>query len=147
MSELAVGELLIVRAFRQRVADQRPASLRLAFAFRRVFGLAKVEQALTQFEEVFATLNGFACRDIGFRHPGCNFLGPDERLLLDLCAREQAGHDRCARECVDTLVGSAYAVALHRAVGPFGATLLRAARGLPVRNKSALPVQEVAVLH
>jgi hypothetical protein len=88
LAQLSVGELLVVWAFRMRLA--RGPSGPVA-GFRLAFGLCGVEAALASFEGLFGTLQRHCRCDIGLHAPGCRCVSQDEMTLAGVIAALQAG--------------------------------------------------------
>jgi hypothetical protein len=87
LAELSVGELLVIWAFRMRLA-RGPSGL--VAGFRLAFGLAGIERALASFEGLFGMLQRHCRCDIGLHAPGCRCVSPDEMTLTGVIAALQA---------------------------------------------------------
>jgi hypothetical protein len=88
LADLSVGELLVVWAFRIRLA-RGPSGL--VAGFRLAFGLSGVETALASFEGFFAVLQRHGRCEIGLHAPGCRCVSLDEMTLAGVIAAVQAG--------------------------------------------------------
>ena len=87
LAQLSVGELLVVWAFRMRLA--RGPSGPVA-GFRLAFGLCGVEATLASFEGLFGTLQRHCRCEVGLHAPGCRCVSPDEMTLASVIAALQA---------------------------------------------------------
>jgi hypothetical protein len=88
LEHLSVGELLVIWAFRIRVA--RGPSGPVA-GFRLAFGLCGVEAALASFEGLFDVLARHCRCNLGLHAPGCRCVSGDEMTLAGVIAALQAG--------------------------------------------------------
>jgi hypothetical protein len=87
LAHLSVGELLVIWAFRIRVA--RGPSGPVA-GFRLAFGLCGVEAALASFEGLFGVLARHCRCNLGLHAPGCRCVSGDEMTLAGVIAALQA---------------------------------------------------------
>jgi hypothetical protein len=87
LAQLSVGELLVVWAFRMRLARGPGGPVA---GFRLAFGLCGVEAALASFEGLFGTLQGHCRCEIGLHAPGCRCVSLDEMTLAGVIAALQA---------------------------------------------------------
>ena len=87
LAHLSVGELLVVWAFRTRLA--RGPSGPVA-GFRLAFGLCGIEAALASFEGLFGTLERHCRCEIGLHAPSCRCVSLDEMALAGVIAALQA---------------------------------------------------------
>jgi hypothetical protein len=88
LAQLSVGELLVVWAFRMRLA-RGPSGL--VAGFRLAFGLCGVEAALASFEGLFGVLQRHCRCEVGLHAPGCRCVSLDEMTLAGVIAALQAG--------------------------------------------------------
>ena len=133
LAHLSVGELLVVWAFRIRVA--RGPSGPVA-GFRLAFGLCGVEAALASFEGLFGVLARHCRCDLGMHAPGCRCVSVDEMTLAGVIAALQAG------PAADALLMAARLVDAAVLEG-----FLDHAQGLAVRMKAErlhLPMRSLA---
>jgi hypothetical protein len=104
LADLSVGELLVVWAFRIRLA-RGPSGLDAGF--RLAFGLSGVETAVASFEGLFGVLQRHGRCEIGLHAPGCRCVSLDETTLAGVIAAVQAGALLHARLMAARLVDAA----------------------------------------
>ena len=88
LTQLSVGELLVVWALRMRLARGPGGPVA---GFRLAFGLAGIEAALASFEGLFGVLQRHCRCDFGLHAPGCRCVSADEMTLAGVIAALQAG--------------------------------------------------------
>jgi hypothetical protein len=87
LRDLSIGELLIVWAFRMRLARGPNGPVA---GFRLAFGLSGVEAALARFEGLFGVLQCHCRCNIWLHGPGCPCVSLDEIALASVIAALQA---------------------------------------------------------
>jgi len=90
LAQLALGEQLVVWAFRKRLEGEARA-----ITVQRGFALAgdgpARHDAHAAFEALFGLIAGHCRRDLWFHRCGCVCVSPDEMAILGLIAAQQAG--------------------------------------------------------
>jgi hypothetical protein len=96
-TDLAMGEQLVLWAFRTRLAAANGDNGQLVHGFRLAFGLARVEEALARFEVIFLGINQHLTRDMNFACKCIRQVTADEVALLSLfsaCQHNSLGDAR-----------------------------------------------------
>jgi hypothetical protein len=101
LRDLSVGELLIIWAFRMRLARGPNGPVA---GFRLAFGLSGVEAALARFEGLFGVLQGHCRCNIWLHGPGCPCVSLDEIALASVIGALQAEAPLQARAIAARLV-------------------------------------------
>ncbi len=96
IDQLAIGEQLVIWAFRNRFADGSEKAL--AHGFHVAFGLSAVEAALQAFQGLYDTVSHHCKRDLGFHGTRCRCVSSDEIVIVSLIASNHAGMTAHAKE-------------------------------------------------
>ena len=104
LAHLSVGELLVIWAFRMRLAR---GPIGPVAGFRLAFGLCGVEAALASFEGLFGVLRRHCRCEVGLHAPGCRCVSLDEMTLAGVIAALQAGARKHALLMAARLVDAA----------------------------------------
>lgn len=151
-TDLVMGEQLVLWAFRTRLAAGDADTGRLAQGFRLAFGLARVEEALADFEAIFTGINQHLTRDMCFACKCLRQLTADEVTVLNLFAACQHGSVVHARHILTWLVAADMRSVLIDRIVDFtmlmedvGLMLPRRAGSVPRLPSPAVPLEEVTV--
>jgi hypothetical protein len=132
LAQLALGEQLVVWAFRKRLEGESRAT-----TVQRGFELAGSgparHDALAAFEALFALIAGHCRRDLWFHRCGCCRISPDEMAILGLIAAQQAGDMASALCSGQSLVAAPVVGEALRLAGRLGRTLAELGLALPLR--------------
>jgi hypothetical protein len=101
LTNLSIGELFVIWAFRTRLAHGPNGPVA---GFRLAFGLSGVERALASFEGLFGVLQHHCRSDVWLHGPGCPCVGLDELMLAGVVAALQEGAPQHAHAIAARLV-------------------------------------------
>ena len=138
LSSLGPHALMVVWSVRQRLGGG-PECPALVASFRRVFGLAAIEEALAAFEAFYLALSEHILEDFELMPPGCGRVSGDESRLAELCEAIRLGHPRRARALAAAAVGAGHAGRLCQTLEHFAALVPGRARGWPVHAMANPP--------
>ncbi|MEM7021366.1 MAG: hypothetical protein AAF637_02110 [Pseudomonadota bacterium] len=144
LTQLSVGELLLIWALRTRVARGPNGPVT---GFRLAFGLAGIERALANFEALFSLLQqrtdgGFAVHD-----PACRWISPDEIQVMSLLAAFQAGRSGYAHMLASRMVEGAVFGNLIDCAEKFASQMRRHKLDLPLRGWIYLVSDQTRSVH
>ena len=137
VDELEVAEKVVLWSVRTRLEGVTSFD-RIRQAFRRAYDATSADAAFGAFEPWFLILANHCRRDLYLHRPQCPCLSDDEREMLDLIARLQAGDAEGARHVAASLVHERALVAFFGATLTLTQALGRLDLRLPRRN-SATP--------
>jgi hypothetical protein len=144
LTHLSLGELLVIWAFRTRLA-RGPSGL--VAGFRLAFGLAGVEAALASFEGLFGVLERHCRCDIGLHAPGCRCVSRDEMALAGVIAALQGGAPLHAHLLAARLVDAAVLDGFLAHARSLAARLKEERLHLPVRPPACCAGGRPPALH
>ncbi len=140
VADLALPEQIVIWSLRRYAAGHGRAE-DLAPMFRRIFGLALVEEALTAFASIMATLAQHARRPLLLGRLGAARLAPDEVCLLRLLAAQQSNDLDTAMATTRWLVAVNAGETLLDAAERFARSLIVAEQVLPQERSSIAALQ------
>ena len=135
--ELVTAELFLLWAIRERLASGA-GSPHLVGAFRRVFGLAAVEDVLAAFERSYTVLTVHLTRTARLLSPTSVAITRDELLLLHAFAALQKGRGAHGQAIAQTLVGPVWACALCQSMRELGSFMTERRLNLRLRGLATL---------
>jgi hypothetical protein len=144
LTHLSLGELLVIWAFRTRLA-RGPSGL--VAGFRLAFGLARLEAALASFESLFGVLQHHCRCDIGLHAPACRCVSPDEMTIAGVIAALQAGAPLHAQLLAARLVDAAVLDGFLAHARTLAASLKEERLHLPVRPPACCAGSRPPALH
>jgi hypothetical protein len=137
MDDLEVAEKVVLWSVRTRLEGVTSFD-RIRQALRRAYDATSADAAFGAFEPWFLILANHCRRDLHLHRPQCPCLSDDEREMLELIARVQAGDADGARHIAASLVHERALVAFLGASQALAQALGRLDLRLPQR-KSATP--------